>query len=356
MKDNCFFSIIIPVFNAERYINKCIDSILKQTFEDFEIIVIDDGSTDRTDEIVRALSRKDRRVKYYRQKNSGPLSARITGIEKSVGNYFMFCDADDYYGTRNALKILYDIAANNEFDILQFAFWKKFGFLKAKIVHFKESTKDRDAFLNNDYPKLLCGFWDDSNLTVHVWNKMYKRKMADNIDPKIKDERVFMEEDIILNLHLCEKCHKLYCLPKTLYCYRQFSGGTNRWSTKTMYDLNTVKQYQLKFIEKESIDNIDNKDKIINVLFSEVAAYFFLHIQQGLDVLTREEMVTYIKEILELPAFVQAREYYKSNNEQWEAVRLLREADPEKYISAACESKKNIPLSKKLKNTIRKII
>lgn len=99
-------SIIIPAYNVEEYIGACIDSILSQSYENYEVIVIDDGSSDRTVEIVREYSKKDTRVKLLQQKNSGPLMARNIGIECASGDYILFMDSDDMYKTSDALGII----------------------------------------------------------------------------------------------------------------------------------------------------------------------------------------------------------------------------------------------------------
>ncbi|MGN0157315.1 MAG: glycosyltransferase family 2 protein [Lachnospiraceae bacterium] len=89
-------SVIVPMYNAERYLRRCLDSILSQTFTEFELLLIDDGSTDKTDVIAKEYCERDSRVRYIRQENAGPDYARKRGIEEATGEYLMFVDADDY--------------------------------------------------------------------------------------------------------------------------------------------------------------------------------------------------------------------------------------------------------------------
>ncbi len=98
-------SVIVPMYNSEEYLRRCVDSILAQTFEDFELLLIDDGSADQTAEIAKSYCRKDERIHYYFQKNAGPDFARKSGIEKAEGNYLMFVDADDYIDC-NMMQVL----------------------------------------------------------------------------------------------------------------------------------------------------------------------------------------------------------------------------------------------------------
>lgn len=109
-------SIVIPVYNSEKYIERAILSLMNQTFKNIEIIVVNDGSTDNSEEIIKKLQKKDQRIKYIKQKNGGPSSARNHGIEKATGNYLMFLDSDDFYEI-DACEILYNLIKSNNADI-----------------------------------------------------------------------------------------------------------------------------------------------------------------------------------------------------------------------------------------------
>lgn len=110
-------SIIIPVYNTEKYIFKCIDSLLQQTFQNFEIICIDDGSTDNSVDIIKNYQNQDTRIKLFQQKNSGPGSARNLGIKNSTGEFICLLDSDDFL-TNDALEILYNEQKKNFSDIV----------------------------------------------------------------------------------------------------------------------------------------------------------------------------------------------------------------------------------------------
>lgn len=109
-------SIIVPVYNCEKYIKRCIDSLLKQTYQNIEIIIINDGSTDQTLNICNELSKKSKKVKVITQKNLGVSFARNKGIESSTGDYFTFCDADDYYD-EDKIELQYKNAITNNSDL-----------------------------------------------------------------------------------------------------------------------------------------------------------------------------------------------------------------------------------------------
>lgn len=103
-----WLSIVIPIYNAARYLNRCVDSILRQSFRDFELLLIDDGSTDRSPEICRQYAASDPRIRYFRKENGGCFQSRIYGLERIHGRYFTFCDADDDYRTDRAFSIIHD--------------------------------------------------------------------------------------------------------------------------------------------------------------------------------------------------------------------------------------------------------
>ena len=100
-------SIIVPIYNTEKYLNKCIDSIINQTKKELEILLINDGSTDNSEKIIKTY--KDKRIKYFKNKNQGIGKTRNFGIEKATGKYLMFLDSDDYLEKNACEKFFYKI-------------------------------------------------------------------------------------------------------------------------------------------------------------------------------------------------------------------------------------------------------
>ena len=112
-------SIIIPVYNVENYLAECVDSILGQTFQDIEILLVDDGSSDASGQMADDYAARDKRVKVIHKENGGQSSARNAGMQIARGKYLYFCDADDYI-SRDAIEILYQIATKNDLDMVLF--------------------------------------------------------------------------------------------------------------------------------------------------------------------------------------------------------------------------------------------
>ncbi len=342
MNDNPWLSIIVPVYNAAQYIDKCIRSILMQSFSDFELIVVDDGSTDASGSICREYVKKDSRVRYYLKENGGSIQSRVFGIERSAGDYFTFCDADDYYVSANAFEKIFEEISREDCDVLQFNYIKKFNHLFSKVNLGSRYLADYGGFYNTEYPKLLCSHWKEARLTPNVWNKVYSKELKNKLPSYDFFERVFWGDDLIMNLYLLEDCESVLFIPDYLYIYRQFSGGTSRFMERTMYDLDRIKKYQLRFIDRYKGNR---KKEIVNTCFMEITGWFFFYIRQGLNSVSEKHIKELINESLQLPNFKKAQEYFKNESAaSGELVELFKLADAERYIEKAKQknSKKSV--------------
>lgn len=168
-------SIIVPVFNVEKYINKCIDSILMQTFSNFELILVDDGSTDNSGKICDEYLGKDNRIKVIHQKNSGLSCARNVGIENSTGNFLGFVDSDDYLES-DMYQILYDDIKHFDADISVCQFYDEYD--GKRYFNNRKSKIKRCVFDNISAFKFTV---EGNFLTVNAVNKLYSRRLFDNV-------------------------------------------------------------------------------------------------------------------------------------------------------------------------------
>lgn len=190
---NIDISIILPVYNVDKYLNKCIDSILNQSFKNFELIIIDDGSTDNSSLICENYLNTDNRIKVIHQENKGLSYARNVGINLANGKYIAFIDSDDYIDV-NYLEVLHSIIVNEDADIVMcdriYVFENKIQFSrinsKYSIMHINKE---------NIYKKMML----NDGISFSVWGKLYSRKIFDSIrfiDGKLYED-IFIVNDII---------------------------------------------------------------------------------------------------------------------------------------------------------------
>ena len=169
-------SIIVPVYQVENYIRQCIDSILAQTFTDFELILVDDGSKDQSGQICDAYAGMDERVKVIHKKNGGLSDARNRGMDQAVGNYFMFVDSDDYIAP-TMVECLYKRILNENADIAicNYRYFFENDSAKDFSTNIKSMVLPGTEIFYNRKNERNYGIW-----TV-AWNKLYKRATFGNI-------------------------------------------------------------------------------------------------------------------------------------------------------------------------------
>ena len=328
--NNPFFSIILPVFNAEKYLKKCIVSILMQSFKNYEVIIINDGSTDSSASICQHYSRIDPRINVYNQDNQGSFCARLFGISKAKGEYLLFCDADDYYAKDHAFFIINRFLCTYNIDALQFGYRKKYNHLLKNVRPVNSPLLvTHEDFVKMEYPKLICSFWPESHLTPSLCNKAVHKSLFENILKIKSPERLFWGDDLITNLHTLETCHDMLFIPDMLYVYRQFCGSTSEFRKNTMSDLDIIKKHQLEFIERSPCD----KSVLKSIAFSEMAGWLYLWVHQASSFLDEEELLQELGLVLHLPRFILATEYYRHHHSNSTLpIDLLRCGDANKYM------------------------
>lgn len=206
-------SVIVPVYNVEKYLPQCIDSILAQTYTDFELIIVDDGSTDRSGQICDEYKDKDSRVYVVHQENRGVSAARNVGIDMAKGEYIAFVDSDDYV-SGEYLEKLYNCLACNNADIsicgmLSFFDGKK---LDSDLV--ESIKKDRTVMTGRE--ACLSIYKMDGRVSVMPWGKMYKASLFDNIRYPIG----LIYEDDATTPRLFYKAKNVAMFADALYFYR----------------------------------------------------------------------------------------------------------------------------------------
>lgn len=209
-----FFSVIIPVYNVEKYLKECVDSILNQTFSDYELILVDDGSTDGSPQICDDYAAIDSRVKVIHNKNGGASAARNTGMKAAQGEYIINIDSDDYFLTNDVFEKIYNCSNNK--DIILFKYQKYFDETKRfeKCPFSYANISEDDSFVES-IDKLVRA---DAFFGM-AWMKTVKRELiAEN---NIYFEEGIVGEDIDWNYNLYCNASSLVTIDEAFIAYRQ---------------------------------------------------------------------------------------------------------------------------------------
>lgn len=204
-------SVIVPVYNIEKYIGQCIESILNQTFRDFELILINDGSFDYSYKICQEFAKKDARIRLFSQENKGLSAARNLGITVATGACITFIDGDDYVVT-SYLENLYKVYQENDADIVVGDYYQYADKNNALYYH----------VLKTDYGIYRKSIEEVKNLAVSkvtfitAWGKLFKRDLFKSI--LFPENRFFEDNFTSMKLYLMAK--NIYYLCDSLYCYR----------------------------------------------------------------------------------------------------------------------------------------
>ena len=227
---DALISVIIPGYNAEKYIRKCLDSVLNQTYKNLQIILVDDGSTDTSPGICDEYATIDGRVQVIHQENKGNSGARNTGIRHSKGDYIGFVDSDDWISPR-MYEYLIQLMIENDADISSVEFAKTSGEENGiKEISIKETSikEENDIHVYNKEEYLKVFFKIDSQKIIYyTWNKLYKKKV---VDANSFEEKYSIGEDVVSTYKFILKADKIVSSDRVMYFYRQNSGMTARFN------------------------------------------------------------------------------------------------------------------------------
>lgn len=293
MKKNALISIIVPAYNTEKYIEKCIESVLSQTYKNFELIIIDDGSRDRTIDIVKMYIKKDyKRIKLISKVNGGAATARNFGLKECKGEYIFFLDSDDWIDC-NTLELLLNEAKEKEADIVIPKSYYN--------VYENEYKKKRDLFT------LKINFKDIEEYVIKVligsaqgWRVSSNLYRADII---LKNEIYFPEghtaEDFVFNLRffLYAKTISFIDYP-TLYVVKRKGSVTTSYQENLAATFNLIDDEVKKYLKEMGIDNNAN-NAINNSLFIRNTIILLGNILKKQNIIMHKDVVEYIKIIFE---------------------------------------------------------
>ena len=293
--------MIVPLYNQQRYIKKCIRSILRQTYNTLEIIIVNDGSTDRSPKIAQSLATIDNRIILINQANKGVAEARKTGYQHASGEWIIFVDSDDSL-PKDSIENLYAAANEHNVDIVCGQACRQWGALKKHYSAFPRSMESRMIHSPELFASFYLSFFGVNLFPVNVWGKVYRKR---TIDKAMEDKDIFlsprlhMGEDEAFNLNLFPYLSSFFCLDKSVYNYRV--GGLTSEYNGFLSDLLDFGDYRIDLLDSY------NYSSGYTPLFIEYVNILISHIQQSLEyrILTRQDVVAWLKEELDKRYLVQ---------------------------------------------------
>ena len=281
-------SVIVPIYNVEKYLPKCIDSLLEQTFSDFEAICVNDGSPDNSAKILEEYSQKDKRINIITRENGGLSAARNSGMDKATGKYIYFLDSDDYLHPQ-ALEIMHKTITFHDADFTTCLYQPVYQDTTPEIKKY-DFSYSKAKIITNPLSALLC---KKSKIHINVWTKLYKAST-------LKDQRFYSGicyEDLHFNPIFFEKSQKGVYIDLPLYFYlkrgdsimgsdftikksndyfavirdlhRHFTQSKEPLSFQQKNFLNQIAKYVIKFSNRSS-----NKDEISIHINKEIKSLY----------------------------------------------------------------------------------
>lgn len=259
-------SVIIPVYKVEKYLRRCVDSVLAQTYTNLEIILVDDGSPDLCGEICDEYAAKDPRVKVVHQENGGISRARNAGLDLAVGEYFAFLDSDDYVD-EGMYEKLHQVALEYEADVVECGHrWIRPNRVIGKVLD-EQDTGQVDVYTNVEaLEKLYFGSGMFGGLTIMVWNKLYKS----SVYRSMRFPEGLLYEDSLYTPKVFYMANKIVKLNRNMYNFYMAEGSLTRSGYNlTRLDAISVKKQCMEFFAEQGLQRYYDlsESDLLNALF-----------------------------------------------------------------------------------------
>lgn len=222
---NPYVSVIIPVHNSEKYLGRCLDSILAQSYHDFELILVDDGSTDNSWDICRTYARKDDRIRTIRQSvNKGVSAARNAGLETADGKWIYFCDSDDYLFP-DSLEILTGNIQNGA-DLILAGYVKVFP--EENILH----TDEYQGIIDREHAIEKFFETGRQRMQTFLWNRLFKKEIIDSHSIRFNESIHYKEDGLFIIQYMCRMSSSVLYVSRPVYNYVIHEGSAMGQASK----------------------------------------------------------------------------------------------------------------------------
>lgn len=252
-------SIIVPIYNAQKTLHRCVDSILSQDYTDFELLLIDDGSKDESGIICDEYAAKDERVRVIHKINSGVSDSRNLALDEAKGKYLQFLDSDDWI-TPNATRLLVESAEQNNCDMVIADFYRVIG---ERLSH-KGSIDEDGVLLKEEFANFMMENPADFYYGV-LWNKLYNREIVEKHHLRM-DSKISWCEDFMFNLEYIRFCEQIFVLQVPIYYYVKTKGSLVSQSmsiTKTIKTKMMVFEYYTDFYKQVFTEEEYEKKRVL---------------------------------------------------------------------------------------------
>lgn len=333
-------SLLVPLYNQEKYFGACMRSINKQTYKKLEIIIVNDGSTDRSPKMAHDWATRDPRVTVIDKQNEGLAYARKDGLLAATGDYVTFLDSDDTL-TPCSIEMMLKCAIDTGADLVQGSFDKIMGFLKRrkvdKIFNFPTNQVISQPEL---FEKYYVGFFSNKVFPVMVWGKLYRKSVLDRAyqETELYSPRIpFMGEDQYFNVKLFPYLNSMCRIDTTVYNYR-YGGGTFGFN-KNFPQLFLLSEIRLELLDKY------NYIQGYKPLFDEYIVCLYYHAAQMIyyNKSKKDDVIDFFKHEIQNRGLVSRLvNYYSKEENQSESVRLFMSKDYDAMYNHANEEANQI--------------
>ena len=224
MNSTVFISVIVPIYKVEKYLHRCIDSVLAQTFTDFELILVDDGSPDNCGKICDEYAEKDERIHVIHKENGGLSSARNAGLDIATGDYIVFIDSDDYV-ENCLLQLVAEKLIQSPEALVSYGFYfenevnnrqKEYKINLSEIISLRT---------NRDHASFICNELTDYQIPWNAWSMIYNREIIENNNLRFADNKEIFAEDLFFALCYFSLINNVITIKKPLYHYIERSDS-----------------------------------------------------------------------------------------------------------------------------------
>lgn len=314
-------SVLVPLYNQEKYFGTCMRSICKQTYNNLEIVIVNDGSTDCSPLMAHDWAARDVRVKIIDKQNEGLAFARRDGLLAATGEYVTFLDSDDTLPKR-AIEAMVNCAQNTGVDLVQGSFDKNLGFLKRKKADKRYSFPFNQVISQPElFEKYYVGFFSNRIFPIQVCMKLYRKSVLDKAykDTELfSSDILFMGEDLHFNMKLFPYLNSMYRIDKPVYNYR-YGGGTFGFN-KNFPQLFILSDKRLRLLDEY------NYAEGYKPLYDEYVACLYYHASQLIHYkkTKKEDVIDFFRHEMEVRELIpRLVDYYTINGIRDKAVESL---------------------------------